>query len=283
MVDWHVVAQGECMQGPRPADPGGTGPEFRGHPLIDDRNSLPYSLAGDRAIEAIINHPQADIRCYQRVTVGTQGQTVRTRTGRVLAPAEYQDLALSAFLYLAIEGRMLYAQFVMNAMPPIRRPFRIVDMLPSYTTGMIVRRVVREHGPRSAADGLLGPVRLVRTLYGMAKEGLTLGGRAPAAFVVYDYGARLSVREEAAEPTFRTFMQTLDADKYTNLIERRINEAVLDHLQRCHVDVTAYREQAAVVMNNPFIMNGGSISGSQIAVGGAGARITQQQRPRPRS
>lgn len=285
LVDWHVVAEGDCMQGTRPVDPTGMGPQFQGHPLIDAHTSVPYSWTSEDTIAAIISHPQANIRCYQRVTVGTQGQAIRDRVGLPIAPAEDQDIMLSTFLYLAVEGRMLYAQFVVNVMPPIRDAFLIVDALPSYGTGMILWRTVREGGTRALGEGLLGPFRLIRTCVQLAREGLKASGRLPASFLSYDYGARLSVREAAAENGFRTFMQTLDADKYTNLIERRINEAVLDYLQQCDVNVTAYREQAAVVMNSPFIMTGGSISGSQIAVGGSGAHIVQEQsrqsRPNP--
>ncbi|WP_157995732.1 hypothetical protein [Thermomonospora amylolytica] len=284
MVDWHVVAQGECVQADRPVEPTGEGPLYRdGHPLIDRQAAVPYSHAGPRAIEAIIRHPQADIRCYQRVTVATQGQAIRDGDGRIIAPARYEDTMLSAFLYLAVEGRMLYAQFVVNVIPPIREEFRIVDDLPAYTDGMMFLRVLREGGLRALGEGILGPFRMSRALGGLVSEALRAqSGRAPTSFVRYDYGARISAREEAAERGFRTFMQTLDADKYTNLIERRINEAVLDYLQSHDVDVTAYREQAAFVLNNPFIMSGGSISGSQIAVGGAGSRIMQQQ-SRPQS
>lgn len=278
LVDWHVVAEGECTQGDRPVDATG-GTHYRGHPLVDADRCVPYSQAGPDAIAAIIRHPQANIRCYQRVTVGTQGQVIRSPEGTTIAPAEDQDTLLSTFLYLAVEGRMLYAQFVANRLPPVRRRFQIVDQLRTYTDPMIVARVLREGTVEALPEGFLAPVNLVKTGWRMMLEGLGYAsGRAPTAFFSYDYGARISIRELAAERDFRTFMQTLDADKYMSLIERRINEAVLDHLQQCGVDTTAYRAQASVVLNgNPFIMTGGSISGSQIATGGAGARIDQQQ------
>jgi len=284
MVDWHVVARGECVQMRRPVEPAGAGGlMYEGHPLIDPKYAVPYSRAGKRAIEAIIRHPQADIRCYQRVTVATQGQAIKDADGAVVAPARYEDTLLSAFLYLAVEGRMLYAQFVVNVIPPIREEFRIVDDLPAYGEGMLLMRALRENGLQTLSDGVLGPFRLIRALWELAGEAWQAWtGRRPTEFLRYDYGARISVREEAAERDFPTFMQTLDADKYTTLLERRINEAVLDYLQARGIDVTAYREQADIVLNSPFIMSGGSIVGSQIAVGGAGSRIAQKQ-SRPKS
>lgn len=279
MVDWHVVARGECVQMKRPVEPTGErGLMYEGHPLIDAEYAVPYSRASKRAIEAIIRHPQADIRCYQRVTVATQGQAIKDADGAVVAPARYEDTLLSAFLYLAVEGRMLYAQFVVNVIPPIREEFRLVDDLPAYSEGMLLMRVLRESGLRALGEGVLGPFRMIRALWGLTGEALRARtGRRPTEFLRYDYGARISVREEAAEHDFPTFMQTLDADKYITLLERRINEAVLDYLQSRNIDVTAYRKQADVVLNSPFIMSGGSITGSQIAVGGAGSQITQRQ------
>jgi hypothetical protein len=256
LVDWHVVAQGQCPQGTRPVDTSGNDPYFHGHPLIDAERSVPYSWAGDETVSAIIQHPQADVRCYQRVTVGTYGQAVRDRMGRPIAPAGDQDVLLSAFLYLAVEGRMLYAQFVANLMPPIRRGFRVVDDLPAYTTQMIAMLTLRRQGTRALGEGLLAPARLAGAAWQVVRRTLETAGRAPAAFPTYDYGARISVREEAAEPGPATFLQTLDADKYTKLIERRVNEAVLGYLRQCDVDVTAYREQAAMVLNDPFITIG---------------------------
>ncbi|MFD0852257.1 hypothetical protein ACFQ07_08490, partial [Actinomadura adrarensis] len=105
----------------------------------------------------------------------------------------------------------------------------------------------------------------------------------PTRAAVHDYGARVSIRELAAEDGFATFLQELDADKYTRLIERRVNEALLDHLaDECGIDVSAYREQAGVILNEGVIMTGGTVSG-QVAVGGQGARIEQSQTKRAKT
>jgi hypothetical protein len=71
----------------------------------------------------------------------------------------------------------------------------------------------------------------------------------------------------------------MDADKYTRLIEWRVNEALLDYLgDECGLDVSAYRAQASVIMNQGVIMTGGTVSG-QLAAGGI---IDQRQGGGPR-
>jgi len=277
VTDVHVVGRGECAQRRRPLDATG-GHWFEGHPLIDAQAGIPYSVASPEAIEAIVRHPQGGVRCYQRVMVGAQGQAILGRDNRPLAPAEDQDIALSAFVYLAVEGRMLYGQFVATVLPPIRREFRIVDVLPTLGTAGLLGRSVRLGWKSVPRAVVLGWFRVMSTLWWMGRGYFTATTVSdPAADMVHDYGARISVRELAADADFHTFMQELDADKYTRLIERRVNEAVLDYLSSdCGIDVSAYRDQASVIMNEGVIMTGGSISG-QVAVGGNGSRIEQKQ------
>jgi hypothetical protein len=279
VVDDHVVARGECVQRRRPVDFDADGPQYEGHPLIDPQRGLPYSHATPDAVAAIIRWPQGGIRCYQRVTIGAQGQAIKDRDGRAIAPAEDQDIVLSAFIYLAVEGRMLYGQFVATVLPPIRRPFRIVDVLPSYSTGRLVWQAIRDVGFQAFGSAITGSVRSVVSLVRMlvAAVRVSEGPYERLRYTVYDYGARLSIRELAADRRFHTFMQELDADKYTKLIERRLNEAVLDYLDgECEIDTSQYRQQANMIMNSGVIMTGGSVTG-QVA---AGAHVVQEQNTR---
>ncbi len=276
VVDYHVVARGECVQRSRPVDFGTDLPQYAGHPLIDPEYGVPYSQATPEGVEAIIRWPQGGIRCYQRVTIGAHGQAIKDRHGRPVAPVEDQDVVLSAFIYLAVEGRMLYGQFVATVMPPIRRGFRIVDVLPSYSVGQLVWRAITEEVPGALTSAITGPIRAIVSVGRMIRAALlaTDGPRDRLRFTVYDYGARLSIRQHAADGRFHTFMQELDADKYTKLVERRLNEAVLDYLDNeCHIDTSQYRQQANMIMNSGVIITGGTVNG-QVA---AGVHVNQEQ------
>jgi hypothetical protein len=277
-ISWHVVGRGDCLQQPRLVHDAPSQLYYQGHPLIDGTTGVPYSVASGETINAIIRHPQGGIRAYQRVTVGAQGQTIWGRQGHVVAPAEDQDIMLSAFLHIAVEGRMLYGQFVTTMLPPIRAQFRAVDYLPSLPLPNLLWRVLWETNYGFASAVLLALPNSARTFAHMIKVAVMASGQQPLRQVRFDYGAKISARELAAEPDFDTFMQALDADKYTRLIERRINETVLDYLvNECGVDVSAYREQLLAIVNSGVIITGGTVSG-QVSTG-ANAAMTQHQAP----
>ncbi|NKZ08014.1 hypothetical protein [Actinomadura latina] len=271
MVDDHVVAEGECVQGPRPFDPMVPGPHVAGHPLIDRDVWRPYSKASPEAVDLLVRNPQADIRCYQRITLQTQAVPVTDPMRAQVVPGRYAGVQVTAFLYLAVQGRMLYAQFVCNALPPIAKRFRVVDVLPGLTFGAVVAEAFRQTGVHAVADAIAAPFRL---LGASRQPGLLLWqgeGAGRQRLHTFDYGARVSVREMAAGSAFSTFLQMLDVNKYTRLMERRVMGALLDHLQHDrNIDVSEYRAQAAAIINNSLILNGGTVTG-QVAFASNGS------------
>ncbi|WP_067475518.1 hypothetical protein [Actinomadura hibisca] len=273
VIDDHIVGRGLCDH--RGAAPGGA---WVAHPLLDPGGPTPYSLATGPTIDAIKRHPQGTLRYYQRISIGAQSQPVTASDGRLVMPAEEQDFSANTFVYLAVEGRMLYGQFVTRALPPIRADFRIVDNLPSWGTTALVREAVRVGWSEAGSAALLAVPRALQAGWGWLGEQLGLGAPNPAAQPMYDYGARISIREVAAAKGFATYLQELDVTKYTRMVQQRVNDALLDYLDReCGIDVSAYRAQAEQIMNQGVIITGGNVSG-QVAAGG---RIRQQQTGRP--
>ncbi|GAA0568144.1 hypothetical protein [Actinomadura livida] len=273
ITEWHVTARGRCVQRPRPVD-GLTAATYSGHPLIDPSGRVPYSTATQEAIEAAVRHPQAGIRCFQRVSIGAQGQAITTPSGGVVAPAEDQEAALSAFVHLAVEGRMLYGHFAATVLPPVRPAFKIVDELPAWDGAKLLGKTIVMGFPSVFSAPLFAPYRLASALWRIVRETLATDvGPDPVTDLVHDYGSRISVRELAADFDFHDYVQEIDVDKYVKLIERRVNEALLDYLTECGVDVSAYREQVGAILNQGVIMTGGTVNG-QVAAGG---RVDQRQ------
>ncbi|MFB4312080.1 hypothetical protein [Actinomadura sp. GTD37] len=273
VTGWHVTAHGRCVQRTRPADDA-TGAIASGHPLIDPAARIPYSMASEHALDAVIRHSQGGIRCFQRVSIGARGQAITARDGLV-APAEDQEIGVSAFVHLAVEGRMLYGQFAATVLPPVRPAFKLVDELPGWDRSKLLGKAIVAGLPSLPVAPLLAPSRLTAAVWRIARETFAADlAPDPATQPVQDYGARISVRELAADGVFRDFVQETDADKYTRLIEQRVNEALLDYLGgECGIDVSAYRAQAGVIMNEGVIMTGGTVNG-QVA---AGRRVDQRQ------
>ncbi|MEU1389756.1 MULTISPECIES: hypothetical protein [unclassified Nonomuraea] len=255
----HVVARGiftvaDWHQGGAPVS----------HPLIG-KNGLPRSHATPEEIEAVVRHPQGGVRYYQRVTINNAGQEIRDRNGRLVAPAEDQEALTSAFIYLAVEGRMLYTQFVVTVLPPAYGPYHVVDRLPTMTGGRIAWEAVRSLKLRLLRDVLAAPARLARTGVQAVRQNMLAPD--PRKHIVYPYGARFSVRELGASDDLQTHIQVLDVSKYVRMIEQRLTEAVLDFLEDKGVETGAYRLQAASVTMNTLSVSGGATVNGPVAFG----------------
>ncbi len=225
------------------------------HPMID-RNGLPRFQATAEEIAAIARHPQGGVRYYQRVTINNAGQEIRDLDGNLVAPAEDQEALTSAFIYLAVEGRMLYTQFVVTVLPPAHDHYHVVDSLPTMTSGRVTWEALKVLKLQLLRDVLAAPVRVVRTAVESVRQSAMTPN--PRDHIVYPYGARLSVRELGASESLQTHIQVLDVGKYIKMIEQRLTEAVLDFLEERKVETGAYRMQAAGITVSAG--NGGTVN-----------------------
>ena len=262
VVDDHVVGEGQ-----RRWD----------SPLIDPGARTPYSEASQEAIDALIRHPQAGLRYYQRVSVSDEGQAVRARR-RVLGPAD-QELAVSSFIYTAVEGRMFYLEFVATVLPPIQRGYHVIDMLPKVTSGAFTVKVLLDAASTAFADILTSPFDVCSTLLRMRRERRSFRQEISSAddYLHGDLGARISVRELGAAARPHTYIQRLDTKKYTKIIETLVNDTVLDFLVAKGADATAYRNYAQTVINSGVMISGSTLTNSAVAAGAAPVVQTVRQ------
>ena len=231
------------------------------HPLLD--GGLPIRSLGRDAIRAIIHHPKAGMRYYQRITIGTGGDEIVDDNGVLVMPAEDQEVVVSAFVHLAVEGRMLYTEFIVTVLPPVPDAYHIVDRLPADPVRMAasVLGVLRMHLFR---DIVAAPFRVLR--YGYAEMRQAFARARRDDHVLYDHGARDSVRELGAAEGDFSYIQNLDSFKYSKLIGERLNAAVLDFLESHGIDTSRYRQQMLAIVNNSTMISGGTFTGN-IAVG----------------
>lgn len=268
----HVIAPG-TFRAPEWSEDGPAG----GHPLTDSATGMPRHRATPEEIAAIVRHPQGGVRYYQRVTIANTGQEIRDSTGALVVPATDQEALTSAFIYLAVEGRMLYTQFVVTVLPPAQEPYRIVDMLPNMSQPAVIGQSLKAFKRELLRDMVAAPARFGRMVVRKAQQNTV--APHPSSFLVYPHGARLSVRELGAGANLRTHIQTLDVAKYTKLIEQRLTEAVLDYLEEKGVDTGSYRLQAASVITNSLTVGeGGTLSGS-VSFGAHSTSTVNNARP----
>jgi hypothetical protein len=243
--------------------------------LVDPALGVPYSLASAEAVAAVIRHPQAGVRYYQRASVYDEGQAVWSGQRKVVDGFD-QDIATSAFVHVAVEGRMLYLEFVATVMPPIDPALRVVDLLPRLSAPRFWIKVLTDTITSVFRVVISSPFRVVGSLVTMAAEGRTYQQQVSAAHdqLHADVGAQLSIREISAAKSFETYIQKLDAEKYTKLIERLVNDTVLDFLASKGVDTSAYASSAAAITYNSVSMGSGNTFNAPAAAG-IGSRIQQ--------
>jgi hypothetical protein len=242
-------------------------------PVMDQALSVPFSEASQEAVAALIRHPQAGLRYYQRVSICDEGQPVWAGQEKVIDGFD-QDIAASAFVYVAVEGRMLYLEFVATVMPPVNPRWYVVDLLPKISASRFWVKVILDAFGTIFQDLIYSPFRAIRSLIYMNRERRSYQQEeAAAADSLYgDIGARVSVRELGAAAKFGTYIQELDAEKYTKLVERLINDTVLDFLAAKGVDTSAYANSAMTIMNI-----GGFINSTFNGPVAAGSGATAQQ------
>jgi hypothetical protein len=245
-------------------------------PLIDSALSMPFSQASAEAVAALIRHPQAGVRYYQRVSVCDEGQAVWSGREKIMDGTD-QGIAASAFIYVAVEGRMLYLEFVSSVLPPVDSRWRIVDVLPRISAGSFWIKVVLDAFSTIFRALIFAPARLFRSLASIIREGRTYQGEAEKArdYLYGDIGARVSVREMGARD-LGTYIQKLDVEKYTKLTERLVTDTAFDFLRAEGVDTSAYVSSAGTVNNSSVVVQGGSFSGP-VAFGAFGTAEQHNQ------
>jgi hypothetical protein len=186
------------------------------------------------------------------------------------------DVVPSTFLHLATVGSTLHLHIGHHVLGPVRAAYHVVDRLDGPLSaagrrGVLVNAVLHT-GPAlvSAPFRALRHARFeTRHLKRMSDE-LTAIEQDP----LYDYGARVSVRELALSPDYHNYFQVLDAQRITSLVERHTFAAVREFLDSHGYDTTDFRVQQQTILNQGLIQQGGtSIIGNQAI--GAGATATQ--------
>jgi hypothetical protein len=231
----------------------GKGRLRRSSPLIDPRG-IPYSYASPEAVSALIRHPQADLRYYQRVSVQAEGQDVWAGPQRVIGHAG-PGLEVSILVRAAVEGRMLYIAFLPTALPPIKDSYRAADQLPEIASARFPLRAIADAAFMAPRETLRAPIAALSTLWDMIVPGwLSRNDICTASSYTYcDAGARISVRELGAARSF-TDSQILDVHKYAQMIERQVIDAVQAFLDAKGVDATEFQAGAQTVINNSILI-----------------------------
>jgi hypothetical protein len=244
-------------------------------PLIDPQTRTPRTLASLEAIAAIARSPQGGLRHYLRAVIPASGKEIRTPDGRPVLPAQDSGIGVTAFVHVAVEGGMLYTEFVSTVMPQVRSQFHLVDNLRP-------ERIYTQAATHTLTDflreNLLGPVHLVRLGWDTLRLTARMNRSAQRADELrfYDYGADVSVRELGAQRPTMKFMQVLDSGKYIKILDRAVTQAVIAYLDEQGVDTAEFRS----AVTNVSIGKATFIGGQQ-SFGGQNTNVQNNAAPAP--
>jgi hypothetical protein len=247
-------------------------------PLFDEDLMLPYSQAGEETITALIRNPQAELRCFQRVSISDEGFAVQAGGHPVVGPVD-QEVIVSAFVYVAVEGHMFYLQFMPTVLAPILDRYRLIDRMPKTDSAKFLIAVIADTAKSAFADLLRAPIGVVAAWRQSREEARSFAEELSDAgdYAYANLGARISVREMVGGLRPRTYIQRFDAAKYVRVIERLVTETALDFLQAKEVDTSAFRASVQAIYNSGIIVAGsGNAVASNTGDGSAAATNTAQ-------
>ena len=166
------------------------------------------------------------------------------------------ELVTSVYVHFALQGKSLYVETVTYALTPCDEEYRIVDD-------------VRSLGPvpylKVGWKGLLNaPLEVSRAPWNLVSAGVRAVIRAVQPTTTaqirrgYDYGASVSIREDAADGGVRNDFQMQDVEKYRKIIVRRALAATLDFLVMKGVDSAEFRQRSNVMINSGLYVGAGA-------------------------
>ncbi|MFE3034185.1 hypothetical protein ACFXKY_21420 [Streptomyces canus] len=187
------------------------------------------------------------------------------------------DVVPTVFLHFSTEGRTLHVHCSNHVLGPVRAEFHVVDRLrgplsPEARRGLLLNAV-----PGTGKAFFAAPFRALRQARFEERHSRRMRDELSALQEdpVYDFGARLSIRELAVSPNYQNYFQVVDAARITALVERHTLAAIRVFLDTHGYDITDFRAQQQTILNQGLIQQGGmSIIGNQAI--GTGATANQQ-------
>ncbi|MER6242679.1 hypothetical protein [Streptomyces griseorubiginosus] len=228
--------------------------------FIRTRSLAPAARLSADEVERIMEHPTGTVRHHLAVHVPLWGG----------------DVVPSLFLHFSTTGRTLHLHCSNHVLGPVRAEYHVVDRLRGPLSPSARRGLLLDAVPRTGKAFYAAPFRALRQAYFDERHSRRMVDelRALEQDPVYDFGARVSVRELALSPDYQNYFQVVDAARITALVERHTLAAIREFLEARGYDITDFRAQQQTILNQGLIQQGGtSIIGNQAI--GAGASATQ--------
>jgi hypothetical protein len=225
---------------------------------------------------------------------GVPEQLVHAHRGRDHGPVRHclrvevtawgADLVLSVFVQVVLSGGLLSLSTTTLLLPPVRASYRVADSVLERGSRAGSHGTASSSVPSGGADDT-EPVIAAQAL----KAGLKDLAGAPAAVYrelrepgrrarrnedlmraiaedrTFDYGARLSLRELAADSVYRNYFQRADVTRISQQLDMRLVDYLAQILEANGLDTTELEDSRTQLLNAGVIITGGSMSGTIVA------------------
>jgi hypothetical protein len=178
------------------------------------------------------------------------------------------DLVVTMFIRFLLSRSYLFVEAAHTVVPPLRAEFKAIDEQdPDMQPGEFFALI---------AGGLISTIpRLFGSVPGIAHELGSDGRRERKRRRVEeagDYGALLSVREEAADSKWQRYFQVLDDARYVKVIQQRIFRSLVEFLEEHDIDTASLVARSETLVNNGVMVTGGGTVNAQAVAAGANAQ-----------
>ncbi|MEU9169779.1 hypothetical protein AB0D34_18555 [Streptomyces sp. NPDC048420] len=278
LVD-HVRARLRAAAGRGPVDGSAVdGTEVLDSLVIEDRVFVSGTSVGDdeRFIRTTSLAPVARLSADEVERIMERPTGAVRHCLAVHVPLWGGDVVPSVFLHFSTAGTTLHLYCSNHVLGPVRAEYHVVDRLRGPLSPGARRGLLLDAVPRTAAAFFAAPFRALRQARFEERHSrrMTDELKALEQDPVYDFGARVSVRELAVSPDYHNYFQVVDAARITSLVGRHTLAAIREFLDARGYDTTDFRAQQQTILNQGLIQQGGtSIIGNQAI--GTGATATQ--------
>jgi hypothetical protein len=231
--------------------------------LLPDPYSRPATHADPRMVRHFMGKSGSRVRHYKWIQIHDWGS----------------ELVVSYFLRLSRRGsHSLFVEVSKYVLPPLHPSLCAVDSL--------LDDDWRQFGLLTLRELLLLPATLLaawtRTLLRVSEILVRLLGLEARAYrrqidrnVLYDYGARASLREKLTSGFYSHFFQKMDQEMYVKVVETRLLDTLIDFLDEHRVDTTELRSRQTTILNQGTLV--GSVQAEVVAIGPR-AKASQQKK-----
>ncbi len=235
-----------------------------GSPYLDPNTMSPVFRVGPEAIGRVSLEERGPVRHYQVIRVSSWSGEVET----------------TLFLYTAVNGDMLFVEFVATYMPAIRQAYHEIDGWERLTAeqatvlfGSALADLIR------VAPG--APFRLIGHALRAIRRAASAGSAAEAirSRLSFDYGCQMSVRGLGAADNDVLFHE-LDSNAVQSIVQRRVLGAIAATLAEHGYDLQEFTSQATnVFQNHGTLINNSTMVGSAVASGPGSKATTTTSAP----